>query len=364
MKENAEIEKLETINDLEKNDEIENNNLNETEELITEDETTEVAENTETVKVKKKGKTATKNLEAAVMVKKAREIANDAENQLDECRLLLSDDLKDYDEAKNSLIHNAINDSEELLNKLGYKKEKEESEEETVVYEAKEQPRPMVIKDISTGSFVHSIFALFAGLLTLVGLIYVASTKVNFTPDFSKVPTLETFNLIFNWYSTLIGAKGNPLVGMGAMVLVSVIVMVIVYKLCSSSKANKNLSKAETLLNDAQEYSTNKESCKEKMEIVDKHIKDSILTLNTYEVILKEQKAKLERILFIESDKVESSEFHAKSVTEMDDTQTLIGSVEEFMAEPMSSDGELSTRSITLLKKSQNQIQQVLNRLY
>jgi hypothetical protein len=373
MKENAEIEKLEettpteeleVVNDLEKNAEIEDNNLNETEDLIAEENTTEVDDNTTTEKPKKKGKTATKHIEAAIMVKKAREIAKDAENQLDECSLLLASDLKDYDEAKNSLLYNSLNDSEELLNKLGYKKEKEQSEEDTVVYEAKEQPRPMVVKDISTGGFVHSILALFAGLLTLVGLVYVASTKVNFTPDFSKVPTLESFNLIFNWYSALIGAKGNPLVGLAAMVFAALLVMIIVYKLFSSRKANKNLVKAEALLNDAQEYSSNKESCKEKMEIVDKHIKDSILTLNTYEVILKEQKAKLERILFIESDKVESSDFHEKSIVEMNDTQSLIGSVEEFIAEPMSSEGELSTRSIMLLRRSQDQIQQVLNRLY
>jgi len=376
MKENAEVtekleeekistEELESITDLEKNDKTEDENLESSEDLSLEDETTsEEVQDTETVNVKKKSKTAAKNFEAAEMVRKARELATDAENQLDECSLLLSSDLKDYSEAKNTLIDNALSHSEELLDKLGYKKEKEESEEDLIVYEPKEQPTPMVIRDISTGSFVHSIFALFAGLVTLLGLVYVASTKVDFKPDFSKVPTLDSFNVIFNWYSNLMGLKANPLAGLAAMVLVSLIVMVVVYKVLAAKKANKNLEKAEMLLNDAQEYSSNKETCKGKMEIIDKHIKDSITTLNTYEVILKEQKAKLERILYIESDKVESLEFHEKSIIEMNDTQALIGSVEEFMAEPMSSEGELSTRSIILLKRTQEQMQKVLDRLY
>ena len=360
--ETSTTEEFKTTDSLEENDELQESNIKESENTSDVETLTEDNLNSE-YQEKKQGKTAIKNSEAAVMISKAKEIAQDAENQLDECSLLLASDLKDYDEAKNSLKENAINNSKELLNSLGYEKE-EELVDTGIVYEAKEQPKSIIINDISTGGFVNSIFALFAGIFTLIGLVYVASTKVNFTPDFSKVPTLETFNSIFNWYSALLGMKSNPLVGLATIVLVSLIVMVVIYKLCASRKANKNLLKAETLLNDAQEYSENKSICKAKMEIVDKHIKDSILNLNTYEVILKEQKAKLERILFIESDKVESLEFHAKSVTEIHDTQSLIGSVEEFMAEPMSSEGELSTRSITLLKRSQDQIQQVLNRLY
>ncbi len=304
---------------------------------------------------------------AKILVQKAKIIVKDAEDQLEECKLLLASDLEDYEKAKQELKENGLSESEILLEQLGYKAEEEEnsdSTEDTVIFEPKEELEPIVIEDVSSGSFTGILLALIAGFMTLAGMIYLATEKTAMTLDVSKVPTVETMNPVMQWYASLIGMESNPMAG-GAMIVVAVLlVMWIVYKIRVSLKASSNLQMAKAQLEAAEEYTRQKGTCKEEMDKVDAYIHDAIKTLKTYEVVLHEQKAKLERILHIEHDKIENADFHHKSNMEMKDTSELIHAIKDFMSVPMSEEGKLSGKSSLFLHRAKSKVQKVLDRFY
>jgi len=304
---------------------------------------------------------------AKILVQKTKIIVKDAEDQLEECKLLLASDLEDYEKAKQELKENGLNESEILLEQLGYKAEDEESSvntEDTVIFEPKEELAPIVIQDVSSGSFTGILLALIAGVLTLSGLIYLATEKIAMTLDVSKVPTVDSMNPVMQWYASLIGMENNPMAG-GAMIVVAVLlVMWIVYKIRVSLKASSNLQMAKAQLEAAEEYTRQKGSCKDEMDKVDAYIHDAIKTLKTYEVVLHEQKAKLERILHVEHDKIENADFHHKSNMEMKDTSELIHAIKDFMSVPMSEEGKLSGKSSLFLHRAKSKVQKVLDRFY
>lgn len=317
---------------------------------------TEVDEQIETMK---------KHDAAKILVQKAKIIVKDAEDQLEECKLLLASDLEDYEKAKQALKDNGLNESEILLDQLGYKAEESSIDtEDTVLFEPKEELEPIVIQDVSSGSFTGILLALIAGFMTLAGMVYLATEKTAMTLDVSKVPTAETVSPVMKWYASLVGMQNNPLVG-GAMIVVAMLlVMWIVYKIRVSLKASSNLRMAKAQLEAAEEYTEQKGTCKEEMDKVDAYIHDAIQTLKTYEVVLHEQQSKLERILHVEHDKIENADFHHKSNIEMKDTGELIHAIKDFMSVPMSEEGKLSGKSSLFLHRAKSRVQKVLDRFY
>jgi len=317
---------------------------------------TEVDEHIDTMK---------KHDAAKILVQKAKIIVKDAEDQLEECKLLLASDLEDYEKAKQELKDNGLNESEVLLDQLGYKAEESHvSTEDTVLFEPKEELEPIVIQDVSSGSFTGILLALIAGFITLAGMVYLATEKTAVTLDVSKVPTAETMSPVMKWYASLVGMGSNPLVGGGMIIVAVLLVMWIVYKIRVSLKASSNLQMAKAQLEAAEEYTRQKGTCKEEMDKVDAYIHDAIKTLKIYEVVLHEQKAKLERILHVEHDKIENADFHHKSSVEMQDTSELINAIKDFMSVPMSEEGKLSGKSSLFLHRAKSRVQKVLDRFY
>ena len=307
-----------------------------------------------------------KNDASKLLVKKAKIIVKDAEHQLEECKLLLASDLKDYDKAVQELKANGMDASEELLTQFGYVSDEEEAEEDkniedVAVFEPKEDVAPINIKDVSSGKFTGFIMGLLGGVATFAGMAFVASEKLGITIDLSQLTTMEP---VYSWYSRLIGLKGDMFYGRIFMILVALLVVWLIYKIRVSMKASANLNHATKQLADAEEYTAHKSSCKDEMDKVDAYIHDSIKTLKTYQVIFNEQKGKLERILYIEEDQIETGSYHHKSLIEMKDTHELIVDIKDFMSVPMSEEGKLSGKSSLFLHRAKSRIQKVLDRLY
>ena len=86
--------------------------------------------------------------------------------------------------------------------------------------------------------------------------------------------------------------------------------------------------------------------------------------MKTYEVVLNEQKGKLQRILYIEGSKEKSAGYHDKSYLEIRDTKELIQSITDFMDISMSEEGKLSSKSILYLQHAKDQIDKFLKRFY
>ena len=302
---------------------------------------------------------------AILLVEKANIIVNDAEKQMEACKLLLSDDLKGYEEAKKALHEGGLNECETLLLELGYTDDSEEKvEEDSVVFEPKEDIELIVLQNISSGKFTGFIMALIGGAATLGGMVYVATEKLGVTLDLSKVPAPETIKPIFSYYGTLVGMNENVNIGIALVAVVTLLVMWIIYAIRVSTKGSKNLNFALKQLEEAEVYTAHKGNCKEEMDKVDVHIHDAIATLKTYQVLFNEQKGKLQRILHIEEEKEVLSEYHEKSILEMRDTQGLINSIRSFIATAMSEEGKLSGKSTLFLHSAKSKMQKMIDRLY
>jgi len=322
----------------------------------------EVEESTEETPIPAKAK---KHQKALRLVEKAKKIVQEANERTNECKLLLEADLKEYNEAKEQLKSGGLDECVSLVKKLGYKsKDDRQEEENVVVFEAKEELKPIALKDISSGKFTGFLLALFVGAATAIGLVYLATEKLDMTLNVTKVPSEDIVQSILAWFSTIIGVHENVYIGAGVFGVSVLLVMILIYILRISLRSNSNLHFAAKQFVEAQLYTEQKANCKEEMDKVDAHIKDTIETLKTYEVVLNEQKGKLQRILHIEGEKEKSTDYHDKSYIEIRDTKELIHTIKDFINTPMSQEGKLSSKSILLLQNTKDQIDKILKRFY
>jgi len=345
-------------------EEVINENQTKSEVSETADENIEAQEQTKTQTEipKKKEK---KHKQAIRLVEQAKQIVKDADAQTEACKLLLVGDLKEYEEAKNSLRAGGYDACAALLEQLGHTNENSDVvEKSTVVFEPKEEIAPIALKNVSSGRFTGLLLSLFGGVATAVGLTYLATQKLGMTLDVSKVPSVETLEKIATWFSTAVGLESNAYIGAGIVGVASLSVMAIIYAIRVSLKGRKNLHFATKQLSEAERYTEAKSNCKAEMDKVDAHMKETVGLLKMYEVLFNEQKGKLERILHIEGSKEKSSDYHEKSFLEIRDTKELLRTIKDFISTPMSEEGKLSEKSVQLLQCVQTQMDKMLERLY
>jgi len=304
-----------------------------------------------------------KHLKAKKLVDEAKNIVAESDMQMQECKLLLEDDLREYKNSQESLKNGGLDDAKLILFNLNQFKSKDESLEESVVFETKKDVKPIVIKDVSSGRFTGSILSLLAGLGTLMGLVYIATEKLGLTLDITKVPTSETMKKIAEWFSSLVGIEGNMMLGIGLLSLLTLLVMFIVYAIRVGLKGVSNLHFANSQMLKTEKYIAHKTNCKIEMDRVDAHITDTVKTLKDYEVLLYEQNAKLKRVLHFEGSHHNMDDYQVKSKEEIVIAKGLIDNIERFMSTPMSEDGKLSGKSTLYLHSAKEILQKALARL-
>lgn len=326
-----------------------------------EDESEQVEDRVEHSPLPEKTK---KNIKAKHLVEKAKNIVNEANKRIESCRLLLESDLKEYGDAKSELKKGGLDACVLLLNQLGYQTKEDEKEKTTPVFEPKEDVKPMVLKDVSSGKFSGFIYALFGGVATAIGMVYLATEKLEMTLNVTKVPSEDVMQSILAWFSTIIGMQENVAVGAGVLGSVVLVVMIFIYVIRVNLKARSNLHFAVKQFVEAELYTEQKANCKQEVDKVDAHIKNAIETMKTYEVVLNEQKGKLQRIVYIEGSKEKSAGYHDKSFLEIRETKDLIHAINDFMNISMSDEGKLSSKSVLYLQNAKDQIDKTLQRFY
>jgi len=304
-----------------------------------------------------------KHQEAKKLVLEAKSIVKDSENELQDCKLLLEDDIEEYVEALKALKQGGLDESKELLFKLrDIDLDAREIDVDKKIFEAKDDFQPLHLKDVSSGKFTGFLLSLLGGVATFGGLIYWVTEKLEITLDITKVPSNETIQTIFGWFGTQVGRQDDAIVGgvvIGAVVLV---VMALLYMLRVGLKGRSNLHFAKTQMKETQKYITQKSNCKAEMDRVDAHITEAVKVLKDYEILLHEQKSKLKRIFYFEEGKSKSSEFNEKSLFIIKDTQGLVEHIEKFIATPMSYEGKLSEENQTTLQSAKTYVSQLLKR--
>lgn len=301
-----------------------------------------------------------KHTEAKMLVDEAKNLVETSESELQDCRLLLEDDLREYSVAKNALRTHAFDETQALLTELGYMDPSNENQEEYVVFEAKEDVEPLVLKDVRSGRFTGLLLSLLGGLFTFLGLIFWATEKRGMTLDITKMPSVETVKQLFGVFGTQVGHSEDALYGglfVGSIVLV---VMLLIYLVRVWLKGNANLHFATQQMKETQKYITYKSNCKAEMDRVDTHIKEAVAVLKDYEVVLGEQNGKLKRIQHFEGKRSNPSEYHNKSLQEMKQTQTLVDNIGRFISTSMSEEGKLSGKSTLFLHSAKESMHKMM----
>jgi len=330
-----------------------------------------------------------------MLVQKAKIIVDEADTTLKDCQASVNIDLETYASIKETLKNTIVDINNDLLiqlehteNQLEELEAQEEGEqyqeelqtledieknidvlktedfEEAPLYEPKDTLTPMYVQEPSSGGFGAFITGLIGGGATLAGMAYFASTKLGIKLDPSKLPSMETCKPVFEYYAQLL-KQSNPNIGMALMGGSAFLVFLILYKMKKSSKATKNLEFAKQQLQNAEEYVSNKTECKMTMDAIDNHIKEHIDTFKLCDVILKEQQAKLNRIIYIEADNIQNGNLHDKSIKEIEDTREIIECVKEDLSTPLTDeDNRLSQDSLNALQALKDKLDKIISRLY
>jgi hypothetical protein len=152
---------------------------------------------------------------------------------------------------------------------------------------------------------------------------------------------------------------------MGLMGGTALLVLWLIYTIKKSSKSSKNIEFAKEQLKQAEAYALQKVEDITSIDKLDSHIEEATETFKLYDIILKEQKAKLNRIMYIESDKIASGDLHEKSLQEIDDTRSLIESFKSYIVTPLVNESEkLSDDIVNALSNMKSALDKILSRLY
>jgi len=329
------------------------------------------------------------------LIKKAKILVDEADEAYNHSKELLQKDLQEYEEAKSELKENVVQLNNELLQLLNYQQNQieilEEQEEglqyseemdaldtieksievlnkeefvEAEAYNVVNKVPSLYVNEPSSGKFGGFIVGLLGGGATFAGMAYFASMQLGIKLDPSKAPNMDTCKPIFEFYSKLVG-QSDPNIGMGLMGASALVVLSIIYSIKKSSKANKNLEIAKEQLALAESYATEKIEQKENLDKIDEHIQEATELFKLYNVILNEQKAKLNRIMYLEADKIQSGEFHEKSMQEIEDTRSMVNAFKEYIKTPLVDDNEKLSIEITKkLTNMKSTLDNLLARIY
>lgn len=335
---------------------------NKTEEIVTiEEASINEIENTKIEDVQKSPRIK-KHIVAKEIIEKAKHIVHTSEKELNACKLLLENDLREYTDAKEALNEGGLEESKILLVELDYTTIEALDKVEEPIVEIENDVEPITVKEIYSGRFTGVISSLIAGTLTLGGLAFLATQKLGMTLDINKVPNLEVINKISHWYADIINMGENVQIGMGLIILIVLVVMSLVYALRVGLKSDSNLHFANMQMQETQKLVEKKQNCKTQMEKVDAHINDAIATLKAYQVLLNEQNGKLHRIIYFEKKEAKTQNYATSSKEEMDQTKDLIVSVQALISQPLLEKNKLTNETVHALSEAKEKIESFLKR--
>jgi len=308
---------------------------------------------------------AKKHVKTMHLMEKTKKMVKEVNDREEACRRLLAKGIKEYKDAKSVLKANGLDACVELVKKLGYQTKNDELEEkETVVFTPKKELKILVLKDISRGRFTGFVFALLGGIATAIGLVYLATEKLNMTLNVTRVPSEDVTQSILAWFSTLLGLHEDVTIGASVLGFLVILVMILIYVARVNLKTSSNLHVAVKQFVEAEFYIEQKVNCQPEIDKINMHIKDTIGMMRTYEVLFTEQKGKLERILYVEGEREKSIDYHNKSYAVIHETKELIRAIREYMNSPIAEEGKLSAKSVFLLHHAKNQADKMLKQFY
>jgi len=342
------MEKSNQVSDLEENiSNISEQDLNE--EIVIEDKIT---------------KPLKKNEQAKELIAKSKEIIYKADIEVEAIKKSIANDVEKFEELKNSLLSTTIPQNKSLLEKASFVYIPPERDEEFEI-SIDNGDNDITIKDISGGSFTAFIFAIISMLATAIGWMYLASTQVGIEIKPPVIPDNASIDKMLAWIGGgMTGGDGNTLYGMITIGVSALIIGWFVYKIIVSLKENRNLKVAKETFEKSNQYLEKQKETKIELERIDEHIKKIVPLLEDYQVLLNEENAKLQRIIHVEGELEDNSQYHPSSIEEMKETERLMEKIEEVMTRPITKEGRLNENSIYALNEAINLYEYYLSKIY
>ena len=307
-----------------------------------------------------------KSEKAKELMEKSKEIIEEADKEIEVTKSNIFKYLDRFQDTKNSFLNTTFTKSLTLLEKISYKYHQKNSNEPFELH-LENMNDNIYLKNISSGKFVGFILSLLTILLTAIGWIYLAISNLGVTLQLQppKIPDNETIDKIFTWIGGgMTGAKGNIMAGEATVVLSSLILGFLVYKIYISIKESKNLKIANEIYAESYHYLKQQQKIKSEIEKIYEHIKEIIPTIEDYKYLLDEQNGKLARIIHVEGTKEDYETYHPKSVETIRDTEKLMNRVQELITTPITKNNRLNEKAKFSLYEAKEVYDYFISKIY
>lgn len=310
-----------------------------------------------------------KQVEAKELIASSKELVSKVDNQVEECKIGVSKVAENFDEIKETFNSVTFQNSQELLEKVGfeYNSALDELNEPFELKLEEKERHTMHIQNISSGRFTGLLLAIGTAIITFGIWIYFATQKLNIPITANMTPeTAEAHaSPVLSWIGGgMTGGIGNPMLGALILGFSALLMAWLVYAIRVNLRANKNLDIAKKTYEESTEYSLTKDDCKKKMERIDAHLKESSIEVEHFSILLNEQNAILNRILYVEGPASEEHGYHPNSTKTMKNTERLMRAMERLLNTSVTSEGQLNVKSEQALINAQAVYADFLGRMY
>jgi len=225
------------------------------------------------------------------------------------------------------------------------------------------------VQPVSSGSFGGFILALIGMIGTIAGWFYVAAKKTGMEVDPEKLmanpPAPQDLEPMLAWIGGgMTNGVGNPTFGIATVALTALFIGYMLYKFYVGIKENKSYKIAKETYERSHVYAEQQKESKSEMERIDAHINACTPLLSSYRVLLDEANAKLQRILHVEGQRDDSSEYHPTSQQVMRDTDRLMDRAEKLITTPVTKEGRLNDASVQALIEAKALYESFVSKLY
>jgi len=306
--------------------------------------------------------------EAKDLIENSKDLVSEVDSAVQECQLDVSKAANGFDTQKRTFINQVFKNSEALLQKVGIEYGANGSVNEPFELSVDTATDNIEIGYISSGRFTGMLLAMIFALVTSLAWIYFAMKSLNIPLEKNNL-NLEFIeshtDAILTWIGGgMLGIDGDPMIGGLTLGFSALIVAWVVYALRVNFKADKNLRVAKKAYIESRAYSSSKDECRKEMLRVDAHLRDAIISIEDFTIILNEQNAILKRIVYVEGIANEDRDYHPSSKKTMRETERLMKSIESLLNTSITKKGVLNPESQKVLAIAKAVFADFIARIY
>jgi hypothetical protein len=306
--------------------------------------------------------------EAKRLIESSKELVSEVDTAVQECKVGVSNAANEFDRQKYIFINQIFRKSESLLKKVGIEYREGGRVERSFELSVDTNTGDIEIEHITSGRFTGMLLAIFFAMMTLATWIYFALKALNLPLEKSSLNTLfiETHvDAILQWIGGgVIGVEGDPTIG-GLILGFSVLIVAwIVYAMRVNLKTDKNFRLAKKSYIESRAYSSSKDACRKEMLKVDAHLRDVIISIENFTIMLGEENAILQRVVYVEGVFDEDKRYHPSSKKVMRDTEKLMKSIDALLNTSITADGKLNPQSEKVLAIAKAVYAEFIARIY